>query len=370
MKIGVMLRSIDEKQGIGIYNQNLMDHLLPLDRRNRYVLFYRNPDFLGRYAHYEHVQEKLITAPTKSIWDQVKIPIEARRERLDILFHTKFTVPFLTSCKTVMMVHGAAWATNPELFKRIDNLYVRLVMPWYCRKADAILSNSELTTQDHIRVLRLNPRKIHTTRLAADDRFKVITDTSVLAQAKAKYCLPDRFILSVVKYDPRKNFHNLIRAFSICHEQTDCKLVVVGIGCEKYRSEYKLDESGLGQDVQFLGWVDQAELPALYNLAVCHFFPSVYEEFGIPVCEAMACGCPVMVSTTGALPEVAGDAGILVNPMDPEEMASALYRVWTDEAFRLDRSRQALLRSNDFSWAKCARETLAVLESLGPAKAR
>ncbi len=364
MKIGVMLRSMDEQQGIGIYTQNLMDHLLPLDQKNEYVLFYRNPKFLGRYAHYSHVREKLVTAPNKLIWDQVKIPLEARREKVDIIFHTKFTVPFLTSRKTVMTVHGAAWSTHPELFNKFDNIYIHWIMPLYCKKATAILSNSERTTQDYIQILRINPTKIRTTRLAADDRFRVIKDSRILHQTKEKYGLPDRFILSVIKYDPRKNFHNLIQAFMICHDRIPCKLVVVGIGCEKYRKEYQLDEIGLGKDVLFLGWLEQPELPALYNLAEFLFFPSVYEEFGIPVCEAMACGCPVVVSKTGALPEVAGEAGILVDPMSPSEMAEALYRVWTDEGFRKEKAQQALLRSKEFSWQKCAKETLALLESL------
>ena len=367
MNVGVMLRSMDEQQGIGVYTKNLMDHLLPLDRRNQYVLYYRNPQFLGRYAAYPHVREKLVTAANKVLWDQVRIPIEARRDQIDVLFHTKFTVPFLTRRKTVMVVHGAAWHTNPELFRRIDNLYVRIMMPWYCRKATAILSNSELTTQDHIRILGLNPSKIHTTRLAADDRFGIISDAGMLRQVREKYRLPERFILSVIKYDPRKNFGNLIQAFRLAHERVGCKLVVVGIGCEKYREEYHLKESGLDDHVLFLGWLEQPELPALYNLAVGLFFPSVYEEFGIPVCEAMSCGCPVVVSTTGALPEVSGEAGILVDPMNPREMAEALSRIWTDDGYRATMAQRALERAKEFSWAKCARETLTVLESLVPA---
>ena len=107
----------------------------------------------------------------------------------------------------------------------------------------------------------------------------------------------------MIKYDPRKNFKNLIAAFRLLRKRMPCKLVVTGIGCEKYREEYELAEDGTSNDVQFLGWVDQENLPALYTLARCMFFPSVYEEFGIPVAEAMACGCPPVVSNTGALPE-------------------------------------------------------------------
>jgi glycosyltransferase involved in cell wall biosynthesis len=364
MKIGVMLRAIDEKQGIGIYTQNLMDHLLPLDQKNKYVLFYRNPKFLGRYAKYDHVHEKLVEAPTKAIWDQVKIPFEAAVENLDVIFHTKFTVPFFTRSKTVMAVHGASWFVHPELYNRFDIFYIKAMMPLYCRKATSILSNSDLTTHDFIRILGVRSSKLSTVHLAADDRFKPVKNLDVLNKAREKYSLPKRFILTVIKYDPRKNFSNLIQAFKLCHDRIPCKLVVAGLGCDKYRIEYKLAEAGLENDVTFLGWIEQEELPYIYSLAEFLFFPSIYEEFGIPVCEAMACGCAVIVSKTGALPEIAGEAGVLVDPRNPPEMAEALYALWTNKELREEKARKALLRSSNFSWEKCARETLAVLNSL------
>jgi glycosyltransferase involved in cell wall biosynthesis len=364
-----MLRAMDEKQGIGVYTQNLMDHLLRLEQKNEYVLFYRNPVFLGRYSGYENVREKVVTAPNKFIWDQVKIPLEAALENVDVIFHTKFTVPFLTRRKTVMAIHGASWFVHPEFYSKLDIQYMKLVMPLYCKKVDGIVSNSDLTTRDYIRILGVDPEKIRTAHLAADDRFRPVDDEATLAEARQKYGLPGRYILSVIKYAPRKNFKNLIRAFQKCRERVECKLVVVGSGCEKYREEYRLDEIGLARDVHFLGWVEQEELPAIYSMADCMFFPSIYEEFGIPVCEALACGTPMVVSNTGALPEIAGEAGLLVDPINPSEMADALYRLWTDPELRLDKQAKALQRSREFNWEKCARETLAVLYRVGKGRA-
>lgn len=362
MRIGVMLRAIDEKQGIGIYTQNLMDRLLSLDRRNEYVLFYRNETFLGRYAHHPHVAEHLLDAPNKMLWDQLKIPAAARRERLDLIFHPKFTVPLFTTRKTVMTIHGASWFVRPDLYpNKLDLAYVKAVMPAYCRKADFIIANSDLTRDDFIRILKVPAEKIRTVRLGTSERFRAMEDRATLDAAWKKYDLPDKFILSVIKYDPRKNFENLIAAFRLLRKRTPCKLVVTGLGCEKYIEEYRLKEDGTADDVQFLGWVEQEDLPALYNLATCHFFPSVYEEFGIPVCEAMACGCPPVVASTGALPEIAGDAGIIVDPFNPTAMADALERVWSDGTYRADCSRRALERAKEFTWDRCARETLDVL---------
>jgi glycosyltransferase involved in cell wall biosynthesis len=364
LKIGVMLRSIDEQQGIGVYSRNLMDEMLARDRTNDYVLFYRTPACLGRYARYANVSEKVVTAPNKFLWDQVKIPVEARREKLDALFHTKFTVPFLARCKTAMTIHGASWFVHPELYPKLDIAYIRAVMPLYCRKAAAILSNSDLTTRDFVRRVGVPAAKIHTVPLGTSRDFAPIDDTARIAKARERYRLPPKYILSVVKYDPRKNFENLIAAFRLLRSRIDCKLVVVGIGCEKYAAEYDLSRDGTLDDTVFLGWVDHADLPVLYSEARCLFFPSVYEEFGIPSCEAMACGCPPVVSNTGALPDNVGEAGLTVDPFDPGDMAGALEKVWTDDALREDLARKCLDRARLFTWERCAEQTLQVLNSL------
>ncbi len=364
MKIGVMLRSIDERQGIGIYSRNLMDAMLARDRENEYVLFYRTPAFLGRYAACPNVRETLVTAPNKFLWDQVMIPREARRERLDVIFHTKFTVPFLTRCKTVMTIHGASWFVHPELYRKLDIAYVRAMMPRYCRKATAILSNSALTTRDFVRCVGVPPAKLHTVPLGTSREFRKIEDPGILRSVRERYGLPEPFILSVVKYDPRKNFGNLIAAFRRLRKRIACKLVVVGIGCEKYAGEYRLDEDGTLDDVTFLGWIEHTDLPAIYNLATCLFFPSVYEEFGIPSCEAMACGCPPVVSNTGALPENVGDAGLTVDPFDPQAMAATLERICTDEKLHAELSKKCLERARLFTWERCAEMTLQALNGL------
>jgi len=363
MKIGVMLRTIDERQGIGIYTENLMREMLDIDRENEYLLMYRNSEFVGTFGDRSNVKEVAVEARGKALWDQVAVPRVARREKVDVIFHTKFTVPFFSSIPAVMSAHGASWFVRPDLYpNKLDLAYIRMMMPLYCRKAAAIVANSDLTRDDYIRVLKVPPEKITTVRLGMNENFCKIDDEQQLKEMRKKYNLPQRYIFSVVKYDPRKNFGNLIEGFRRLRKKMPAKLVVAGIGCEKYAAEYKLAEDGTDRDVTFLGWVDQQDLPALYNMADCMLFPSVYEEFGIPTVEAMACGCPVVVSKTGALPELAGDAGIIVDPFDPDSIAAGLEKLLADETVRLDYAARCLERAKMFSWHRCAAETLAVIQ--------
>jgi len=364
MKIGIMLRALDEKQGIGIYSRNLLDHLLNSDSENQYFLYYRDAKFLGRYATRKNVVERLLRGRNKLYWDQIQVPLQAFRDNLDIIFHPKFSIPLFSRAKTIMTLHGAGWFVRPDLFKWYSVLYQRCILPLYCWKSSGLIANSDLTRTDFIRILGLDPKKIRTIHLAADDRFRPLKDVELLEQVRTKHRLPQRFILSVIKYDPRKNFQNLLEAFRICREKTPCKLVVAGVGCEKYRDEYGIRDSAVAKDIVFLDWVEQEDLVALYNLAEFLFFPSFYETFGIPVCEAMACGRPVVVAKTGSLPEIAGDAGILVDPLKPKEMAEALYSLWTDDLLRERYAEKSYARSKAFRWSKNAAETRAVFEAI------
>lgn len=360
-----MLRTIDEKQGIGIYTQNLMDHLLPLDKKNEYILFYRHARFVGRYVRYDHVREKLVRAPNKAIWDQVKIPLEAQREAVDVIFHTKFSVPLATRRKTVMVLHGSEWFVYPKWFKRFDRIYVRIMMRLYCKKASLIISNSDLTKRDFVNILRVNGEKIKTIYLGYDRRFKRIDDDMALKKVRETYRLPEKFILYVGRIHPGKNFGNLIRAFSRIHNYVPQRIVVAGHPRWGYEADYAtIGEVGLREKILFKDWVPQEDLAAFYNLADVFVLPSLYEGFGIPVLEAMACGCPVVASNTGNLPEIARGAALLVNPRDPDEIAEAVRRVLTEDSLRIELGEKGILRARGFSWEKCARDTLAVFESL------
>jgi glycosyltransferase involved in cell wall biosynthesis len=368
MRIGMMLRSLDEKGGIGVYTRYLTEELLTVDCQNHYVLFYRNPCHIGRYADRRNVTERVISAPNKVLWDQLAIPSACWKEKLDVIFHPKFTVPFLAPCKTVMVVHGADWflPEYAQFYTRLDVAYIRTMMPLYCKRAAVILSVSQLTTDHFNNILKLPPGKVRTVYFGPGKHFKRVEDPTALQQVRRRYRLPDRFILTLSKRGDggRKNIRGVFKTYERVHGKIPHALVVGGKDCDRYLEDYAIPQDGYGKDILFTGWIDQTDLPAIYSLADLYLYPSNLEAFPIPITEAMACGTPIITSRANGLEEIAGSAAFLVNPNAPEEIANAVFRVLTEPALWSELSAAGLQRSKRFSWERCARETLEILRSL------
>ena len=359
MRIGIMLRAYDRPGGIGIYCRNIVKHLLAHDQANHYVLMYSNKKHVGTYNHLENVEEVYLASTNLFIWDQWQVPQVVKKYNIDLLFNTKFSLPFLTRVTKMMVLHGASWFVRPDLYKKLDILYVRMMMPMYCRLADYLVSNSDLTTRDFIKILKVPADKIETVRLSYDDSFAPVQDEEKLQEIRRKYALPGRFIVTVTSYDPRKNFETLVRAFEKCRLREDVHLVVVGKDCRNYISDYSIDDELAGY-IHFPGWVEQKDLPAIYSMAEVFAFPSVYEEFGIPVVEAMAYGCPVVSSDTGAIPELTDGAALLADPFSVDDQTENLLAVLEAPAVRDQYCEKGLERAKDFSWDKAARQTLEI----------
>lgn len=370
MRIGIMLRAIDEKGGVGVYTRNIVAELLQMDHKNEYVLFYRNPANIGCFAHHPHARERVVRALNKAVWDQIAIPLACRRERVDVLFHPKFTAPLLAPYPVVMTVHGADWFMPDQAiyYTPLDVRYMRTMMPLYFKKCAAVISVSQLTTDNFNRVLRLPPDKVKTIYFAPARHFRRVEDTTILQTVKARYQLPDRFILTLMKRagDRRKNLGQILKAYASYHEQAanPAKLIVGGKDCYLFKAEYGIPDVGYGADILFPGWIDQQDLPSVYSLADLYLYPSNLEAFPIPLTEAMACGTPIVTSNVNGLAEIVGDAAILVDPRDAESIAGAVQRVLSDPELHATLSASGLMRSDMFTWGVCATKTLAILESL------
>jgi glycosyltransferase involved in cell wall biosynthesis len=368
MRIGIMLRSMDEKGGVGVYTRNIVKELLQLDSKNEYILFYASPANLGLFAAHKNVSECWVKGMNKAIWDQVSIPRACRRERIDVLFHPKFTVPLFAPCKTVMVVHGADWLIpeQAQFYPHWDVKYMQMMLPFYFRKCSAVISVSQETTDNFNRILKLPKDKVQTVYFAPARHFKRITDARELERVRSRYNLPDQFILTLTKRkgDNRKNLGQVFQAYACYHQQSSQphKLVVGGKDCHLFREEYALPMDGYGRDILFPDWIDQADMPAVFSLASLYLYPSNLEAFPIPLTEAMACGTPILTSNVNGLKEIAGDAAILMDPSDTKSIAGGISKILSDPQLSEALSQKGLERSALFSWDRCAENTLAVLE--------
>jgi glycosyltransferase involved in cell wall biosynthesis len=364
MKIGVMLRHKGEPGGIWVYSQHVLEHLFDIDRRNEYVVFYDSPRHVGTFSGRDNVKEVAVRAPSKLWWDQISVPRLAKRENLDIVYNPKLSVPLWTRSKTILVMHGAEQFEIPHTFQWWDRLYFSVANKLYCKRASAIISMTEIGARDIVRHMKADPAKITVIHEAYNKQCRRLTPDDT-AQVREKYGLPRRYVLFVGGFNPRKNIGNLLRAFSLIKDFIPHDLVIAGFKRWKYAQDFKLiDELGLQGRIHKLGFVPDEDLVAIYNMADLFAFPSLYEGFGIPVLEAMACGCPVVSTKTGCTPEVAGDAAVLVNPYDVGEIANAMRRVLSDGSIRAQLIEKGFERIGHFGWGKCARQTLNLFESV------
>jgi glycosyltransferase involved in cell wall biosynthesis len=363
VKIGTCVRTWGERGGIGVYTRSIVNALVELDKKNEYRLFYADPEHMGTFTTAANVKEIYVPAHGKWVWDQWAVPRHAKRENIDVLFHTKFAIPFVAHCKTAMVLHGTERFVFPEHHQTTDLWFFKTVYPQYLKRASLILAVSERGRKDIIEKLGIDPEKIKTVHLAANPAFRVINDKDLLVKIRGKYRLPNRFIIYVGHIYPGKNVGRLFQALSVVRENTDIDLVIAGSPRWKYQDDLALiSKLNLDGHVHVLGHVPHDELVALYNLAELTAFPSFYESFPAIPLEANACGCPVVISRTGGSPEAAGDAALYVDPLDVAGIAAAIAKVLSDGGLRQDLIEKGFKNSRRFSWDRAAKETLAALE--------
>lgn len=377
LRIGIMLRGVGEVDGPGVYIRALCNALFELDDRNEYVAFYDDASEVGRFADFPHVEEKHVWAPAKILWDQMAVPVASWTENIDVLFHHKFTIPLVSPCPTVVQQRGVEYWTYPQWYDTLDRLHATTAIPLYCRRATRVLTNSETLADDLMPYIDVPREEVEVVYAAPDERFRPVTDETVLTEVREAYRLPERpFYLMVAKgYPsvhsdqeesyPRKNVQGVVAAYRRVRERTDDPppLVVAGPGFDRQtraRHEATLSDAS---SLNFPGYVDSGDMPALYSLAHSLVFPSYSESFGLPLVEAMACGCPVVAARTGACPEVVDDAGILVDPHDPDDIADAMSELAGDPSLHEELTRRGRERASDFSWQSSAEKLSRILRS-------
>lgn len=362
MKIGIDARMINYS-GIGVYIKNLIRELPNLSN-NEYVLF-------GDSKKLENFNLPVIDTklPIYGIKEQIFFPFKLSKQKLDLLHLPHYPIPLLYRGEIVVTIHDLIHLIYPEyLPSKAAWFYAKFMFSHAGRRAKKVIAVSENTKRDTVELLNIPAEKIKVIYNGIDERFKPINDKESIEKTKRKYGLSEKYILYAGLLKPHKNILRLIEAFPKLRRETQIKDKLVLVGNKEfphYRAiKEKIKELDLENQILILGEVDSEDMTALYNGADVFVLPSLYEGFGLPPLEAMACGCPVITSNTSSLPEVVGDAGIMVDPCDMDGLAEAICKVLTDEGLRQEMIKKGLARAKLFSWEKTAKETLKIYKEV------
>ncbi|MGE3276300.1 MAG: glycosyltransferase family 4 protein [Vicinamibacterales bacterium] len=361
MRIAIDARKLRDF-GIGTYIRNILTGLARLDQTTEYVVLCKPEDAAAAAVgpNFRAVPER---ARPYSIAEQIRVPLSLARERVQLVHEPHYVLPPATRCRSVVTIHDCIHLMFPQYLPfRSAHLYARASMWAATRQADRVLTVSEASKRDILRFFDVAPEKISVIHNAIDPRFLEPPDEERMDRIRQRYQLDHPFVLYVGNIKPHKNVDRLIEAFSRARATgpDDLRLVIIGDELSKYPAlRQAVHRHRLGKHVRFLGFQPFETLAAFYRLARVFVFPSLYEGFGLPPLEAMASGTPVVTSNVSSLPEIAGDAALLVDPTDAEPIADAIVRAATDEALRADLVSRGLARARQFSWETAARQVHA-----------
>ena len=366
--------AVTQGAGIGRYTRELLRALAAVDPDNQYRLFYAASQVSQQQAlpplpaNFRVVRLPFHDIWLARVWQRARVPLPANwlTGPIDVFHSPDFTLPPVSpGIRTLLTVHDLSFVRDPDSAVDVLRAYLNRVVPRSVARADHILADSQATRADLIELYQTPPEKISVLYSGVHASFQPVRDPAALAQVRARYGIGDApFILAVGTLQPRKNYVRLIRAFAQLR-QPDLRLVIAGGRGWLFDAIFaEVERLGLRDRVRFPGFAADADLPALYSAARVFAYPSLYEGFGLPILEAFACGTPVVTSTASSLPEVAGDAALLVAPTDVDALAVALTSATTDELLRATLRYRAQARLAQFSWEKSARQLLQTYQRL------
>ncbi len=373
LKIGIdYTAALKQGGGIGRYTRGLITTVAQLDRRNQYTLLAAADappagwQAFAAYPNFTHRRLPLAERWLTIGWHRLYAPIPVNwfTGPIDVFHSPNFILPPTGRAKALLTVHDLSFIRHPQ--GAVDKLrrWLETVVPRSLARADHVLADSLSTRNDLLEIYRVPPEKITVVGAGVEERFQPAASPAQLEAIRQKYRLPARFILGLGTLEPRKNFTGLIRAFSDSPVRNTHHLVIAGGKGWLYDDIFAAAaNSPAAERIHFTGFVADADLPALYNLADIFAYPSHYEGFGIPVIEAMACGTPVVCANNSSLPEVAGNAALQVDAADAPALAGALAQAATDLALRQTMVERGLAQAKTFNWAAAARRLLAVYQS-------
>ena len=362
MKISIDVHSLENKKWAGKehYVNNLVKELSLIDSNNQYYLYLRKDIALNLPSNFK---KRIIRFPN-FLW-HLAVSIDLLFVKSDFYFApTSYIVSALKLfTPTIIVIHDLVSFIMPAKHNKKARILEKLFMGISCKRAKYVIAVSENTKKDLIKIFKIKSNKIIVIPEAPESRFHLVEDQNMIKKVLNKYDLPANFILSVGTLEPRKNLVRLIEAYRDLLNAGLTKHTLVIVGKKGWYFEEiftKVKQLKLEKNIIFTGYIDDMDIHFLYNAASCFVYPSLYEGFGLPVLEAMSCGCPVITSDNSSLPEVAGGAAILINPNSSSEIKDKLYLVLSNVSLREKMRQAGLDRAKMFSWAHTAKKSLEV----------
>ena len=365
MRIAVDGHTIGTQLGGNVtYITNFFEALASIDSTNEYIVYVALDEAVKRLrGRWPNVKVRQLEIGSSRIarffYSFRKVLTEDRPD----VFFVQFNAPVNIGCRIVAEIHDLSFEHVPETFRWHEHPRMKFTTRRTARNADHIITCSEYTRKDIVDTYKLPADKVTAIHLAAGKRF-VPAMQDEIARVREKYGLPPEFILAVGSIQPRKNLERLIQAYSQVNKRMNAPpLVLVGRKAWLYKDSVTAAErSGYSDKITFTGFVPDEDLPAIYSAAAIFVYPSIFEGFGLPPIEAMQCGTPVITGNRTSLPEIVGDAGVMVDPYDVGSLTDAIERLLRDHELRAELSSRGLRRAKDFSWENTARDTLKVFE--------
>ena len=369
--IGIDISQIVYETGVSRYTKELVRHLLRIDQENEYLLFagvWRQKEKIEAFFDELHqqglnFQSQVVLLPPKLadlVFNQWRVPVEWFTGRIDVFHASNWTTP-KTSAKLVTTIHDLTPILFPETFPPNLIKSFQRNLQLIEKTAVAVLVDCETIKKDLLQHTEIPVGKIYPVYLAAGHQFQPVKDKVKIAKVKQKYGIVGDYILSVATQEPRKNIKRLIEAFSQLN-LNDISLVLVGKYGWGEKTKLKINPPAGGEKLKIIetGFVDDQDLPVLYSGARVFVYPSLYEGFGLPVLEAMQCGCPVIISNRSATAEISGEAALLIDPTGTSTLTQAIKQILADKKLREEMVRKGIKRAGQFNWRKTALETLAI----------
>jgi glycosyltransferase involved in cell wall biosynthesis len=374
MRIGIEAQRIfrKKKHGMDIVILEVLRELQQLNTPHEYFVYAQPDEDMEALHASKNVHLELSGPKSYPVWEQRLLPQSVKKNQVDLLHCTSNTAPVSTNVPLVVTIHDIIYLekwmlTEGSYYQRFGNLYRRWNVPKIAHKAAMIITVSDYERHRIIEGLKISPDRVKTVYNACGSHFTPQRNEEELIAFRKKMNLPERFILFLGNTDPKKNLPNVMNALQILHQRgkLDFTLVMPDFGKEHLHTLLKSQNNEhLLNHIMLTGYIPNKELPNLYRLAQLFLYPSLRESFGIPILEAMSCGTPVITSNTSAMPEVAGDGALLIDPTQPEQIAEKIIDVLTNQELKEQTIAYGIKRASMFSWQKTARQVVDIYEEV------